>query len=385
MSDATRERPPLRGLQRSRRRIVGVAALVVVVGAAACAFAARPASDPDEGAPGGDGAIVLPEVPADVAMDAQGNGWATTRSQDGWTVWSLGFDGSVATADLDSNDADGAFGSSLVAFEDGVAVAHVVCSDEGCVDGDLAVDVVVLDDGELVVERRWTTSTGGIDAGPRVVAVGDGSLVVEAGSLHRLEESGEVEQVPFEANVGEPCLVDGRLLAVGSQVLPPEAYLDGEEHALLVVLDEGGDRLGVVGSEVSYDREAGYRTRCGSSGLEIARTGQPALQRWDDAALRWTDPAEPTALAWRFPVRDATPDGLVGVLDDAIVRVDSATGEVLASVPIPSELLDATPTALGGRVAIDAAGTRAVTCAGVGDGDPTSGDASSATCRVLEG
>jgi hypothetical protein len=332
------------------------------------------------------GSVTLPLAVSKVAVDDDGRAWLTTVGSGQLTVRMLEDEDEVPSVELEGSADAAGYGHSIFPFEDGVAVAHILCSDQPCREARLALDVLTVDGAEITADRRWTTTPFNSASAAQVISAdrGGGSPVLFAGGrIYWFEADGQVEESQLLVDEGNPCVVEGRVLAIVPETTN-EAFegpfgdpeYGPEERVFITELIPGGGKLDLPDSNIAYDREAGFGPRCGSAGLEIAKTDQLALQVWDVSSSRWTDPTEREPLEWRFPDVQAGPHGLVGVIGDSIVRVDSVTGDMLGQVPISDEmlsLLEAQPNRLGGEVAINLSGTAGVVCVANGNDGSTQG------------
>lgn len=302
----------------------------------------------------------IPGAPVAAAVDEAGARWVAVDQGEGWPLAVRSWSGD-ATSDVElaSGRQTDRFGVALVAHAGGVLVAHLVCDDAPCNHPTLQVDRLAWTDGDVRRGDSWTVDIPSDAGAPRLLGTTDESVGLAVGGAAVVigpDGPGEVVGPPERSDVGDICLVDGRVIGLGSaSPPPPDDQRSGEEtnptlieepstQQEVVVVDVAGGAV-VDGSSLVYDPTA-LVAGCSGGHLGVGAEGQPATFTWDGAA--WTE-VSPQSVDWQLTPR---PDGVgpVGVTEGQVVRLDPVDGSVTASAPVPpglAERLAAGPQPLG--------------------------------------
>lgn len=274
-----------------------------------------------------------------MAISDAGMAWAAVPGDQGSAVlWAFDGRGEPTSAPIETGRSARLLGIDIVSTGPEVLVVHVLCEEDGCRTGKVAVDTADVAEGKITLERRWTSGSIADPGAPHAFHVGDDVLgVTTAGVVLEFGKDGTAE-VPFGGQQGDPCLVNGELVAVDAAIPVGEAsgpLLSDEGAEPIVVVPLGGPAPSTwAGSETSFPRDSGQQIRCAADRLQVAEAGQPAVQTWS-AEGGW-ETAAPRSIDWlAAPALD--PYGLVGPRGDSLVRVDPASGETGAAVPLPAQ------------------------------------------------
>jgi hypothetical protein len=370
----------------SGRRVLAAALLVGMV--TSCGRGGGEVSSTDGEAPRGQFQVQV--VPMATAIDRTGTAWAVERRGDDLVAYAI-VDGTPSERlNLERGRGEEIGKVAMADWHGAIAAAHVVCADDPCTSGVLAVDVLRMEEGVPTTDRAWTSEVIGAPSSSELVGVGGDSMWIAVGDqVLRFAEDGRIEVDHVSGQEGDVCVVDGTSIAVAP--VDPGARFegpfgpegdDGIEDVRVVRLD-GQRSEPIVGSQTTYDRDAGDEVRCAGGRLEIARYGQPATSVWTSSGWQRNAAAVPD-LDWQLEPVEERPDGLLGVIDGSVVLVDSKTGKTLMSVGAPESLAERWSAAAGGppmgwQLAIGGSPTKAMACAQTS----TSGDDATGVCHVF--
>lgn len=284
----------------------------------------------------------------DLTVAPDGTRWAAVDGPDGThSIHAWNEAETHDTVEVPGGSEDRWLGS-LIVVGDRVLLAHVVCETATCADLEVVVAALAVTDGAVTVDERWRASkTAAEPSLPMLAGSEDGRLdLVVYGEVLTFDDTDErpIARVQMDPGLGDPCRVDGRLLAVagsswtpGQPVagpstdpvydVPPEGP-PGDEPLVLVDLETGE---AVEGSSFAVGTGTGEVIRCRAGTYEVAASGQPARAIWTSSGWQSRTPG---AVAWdEAPALGRT--GLAGVIGDEAVLVDPATGDELARAELP--------------------------------------------------
>lgn len=330
----------LSDLRRNLTALRAVGALAIV-GLAAGLAGCGDTSDPSVIAAGQANPESLRlQAPVAVVVDDAGVPWALDRQDAGLLVIVGGSDG-IAEARLDPGAGERQYGVQMFPFGEGVALARVVCGDLDCEDANLTIDRFELVDGAVEQSTpSWSSEPFGQATAVTTAGAGENAVAVTSGRKVLVVKADGVEESEMPATASNVCLVDDQLVAVEyegdtSQKDPAKLPDGGAVNRGQLVDLTSGEQL--PDSDFSYSVASQLEPRCGRSGVELAQLGQPASQVWSGSPGGWTESTS-GSVDWTLPPAGDDAFGLVGVIQEELVRLDSASGERLSFVSLPDEV-----------------------------------------------
>jgi hypothetical protein len=380
-------RPPVLGPSSvPARRLIAAALLAAAI--TSCGSGGDDALSADDGAPPWQFKVQV--VPMATAIDATGTAWAVERTPDDLVAYAL-IDGKQSERlTLERGRGEEVGKVAMADWQGAIAAAHVVCDDDPCNSGALAVDVLRVEEGVVTADRAWTSDGIGSPSYPELVGTHEDSFTIAVGDqVLRFSDGGKVEVYTLSGQEGNACVVEGSVIAVAP--IDPRAEFegpfgpendDGMENVEVVRLD-GQRSEAIAGSRIAYDRNAGDELRCAGGRLEVSRHNQPASSVWRSSGWEVTEASVPE-LDWQLPSVQETTDGLLGVIDGAVVLVDSLTGSTLVSAEAPAPLAARWSATAGGppmglQLALGGSPTTAIACAQ----DSSTGSDTTGACDVF--
>ena len=277
-------------------------------------------------------------TPIATAIDHNGLAWVVSETEEARSI------GVFTGKDFESVELDkqpgNRIGIVLNPFGDGVVILSVKCTDSLCDDGQLVVDLFEYDSG-IVRTQPWKPFNLSDPGLPKLIDSNEQSLIVAvSGTVLILGHEGSIEVLRMTGQQGDPCVDSFGVVVVEpairvSEFSNPTGPNDTDSEAItLVRLANDGSKT-IEGSGLSFDSMNSEGVRCTGSGLELARRSQPASKIWKSDKWETISTSE---IEWQLPDVKETHAGLVGLFDDSIILVDTASGAVINKVQLPEKL-----------------------------------------------
>jgi len=277
-------------------------------------------------------------TPTATAIDRNGLAWAISETEE---ARSIGVFTGNDSKSLELDTQPGSrIGIVLSPFGNGVVILRIKCTDNLCEDGQLVVDLFEYDSG-IVRTQPWKPFNLSDPGMPKLIDSNKRSLVVAvSGTVLIFGHEGSIEALRMTGQQGDPCVDSVGVVAVEpaiqvSEFSNPTGSNDTDSEAIILVRLANDGSKTIEGSGLSFDSLNSEGVRCSRSGLEIARRSQPATKIWKSDEWEALSTRE---IEWQLPDVKETYAGLVGLVEDSIILVDTTTGAVINRVQLPERL-----------------------------------------------